>query len=150
VLTGSRADDRIGGSAWNDRVQGLGGDDALSGAGRADTLEGGRGADTLEGGAGADLLRGGPGADVFVLAAAGDSAPGRADTIADLAPGDVIDLSALMPGGTFVGAAAFDGPGQVRFAGGRLSGDLDGDGRADWAIRLEGAPEGTADALLFG
>jgi Ca2+-binding RTX toxin-like protein len=91
----------------------------------------------LAGGAGADVFR-------FTSAAAADG-----DVILDFnaAQGDVIDLSPIDANGArpgnaafaFLGAGAFTGvAGQLRFAGGQLLGDLDGDRAADFAITLVG------------
>lgn len=152
VITGSAADDGIEASAWNDVLRGKGGEDVLAGQGRADTVSGGRGADTVLGGGGADLLTGGRGADTFVLTSATDSGlRRRADTITDFTPGrDQVDLAEVMIGGSFIGSHRFDAAGQVRYSGDRLQGDLDGDGLADWSIRLLNAPDITAADILFG
>ncbi|MET0745251.1 MAG: calcium-binding protein [Microvirga sp.] len=123
-------------------------------AGRND-LWGGSGSDRLIGGPGADSLHGGAGPDAFVFTRAKDStasARGR-DTVFDFrhAEGDRIDLKALDADATARGNQAFawigghgfhKHPGELRaerIAGGLLvSGDLDGDGAADIAIRVTG------------
>lgn len=118
----------------------------LTGSAQADSLTGGAGADTLLGGLGADVLAGGAGADVFRFPGA-PAAEG--DLILDFsaAQGDVIDLSPIDANGrlagnaafVFLGAGEFSGvAGQLRFAGGQLLGDLDGDRIADFAITLAG------------
>lgn len=117
------------------------------------TLIGGGGEDVLIGGAGIDTLTGGTDADTFVVEGFRDSArnPRRADTITDFASadGDRIDLSMIdaIAGAAddpfaFLGRAAFTGTeGELRFARARgdlvIMGDVNGDGRADFAIRLE-------------
>ncbi|MDF2231255.1 M10 family metallopeptidase C-terminal domain-containing protein [Albimonas sp. CAU 1670] len=139
VLVGTAGADRVVASAWNDLVRGRGGDDRLHGAGRDDALLGGEGDDLLVGGRGADRLLGGPGADVFVLRDAADSGlRDAADRIEDFRPGlDHLDLSALPGAGRFIGSEAFHGrPGEVRAHHGRVQGDLDGDGAADWSLDL--------------
>lgn len=80
--------ENLAGSDHADRLLGTGGDNILDGSGGDDTLTGRHGSDTLLGGTGNDWLSGGGGADIFVFAP-GD---GR-DTIADLRPGDRIELA---------------------------------------------------------
>ncbi len=133
--------------------------DRLVGSNAANILSGGGGADILQGGGGADLLTGGSGADVFVYTALSDStvlAAGR-DTILDFTSGsDKIDLRAIDAntrlGGdqafTFIGGGAFTGStamnafqqsqhaGELHIVAGVLSGDVNGDGIADFAILL--------------
>ena len=126
----------IDGSAGAEWLQGLGGNDRLIGHG------------------GADVLTGGAGADTFVYLARGDSGTtiDTEDRITDLSQseGDRIDLSALslLKPLSFIGTAAFSGPGQVRF---RYDGgdtvveiNLDGGPSATMAIRLSGAVTLTA------
>ena len=108
-------------------------------------MQGGAGDDLLLGGAGGDSLTGGGGADAFRFTG------GAADRITDFASGqDVIDLRALLPGRLeWIGSAGFSGDdGQVRRAGGALAVDLDGDGVADFEIRLGGAQVAEDDLLL--
>jgi Ca2+-binding RTX toxin-like protein len=109
-LEGSAHADTLVGDGGGNRLMGGGGNDALWGNGGDDTLEGGAGDDVLRGQAGDDLLFGGPGADVFVFLD-GDGH----DTIADFAPGDLIDLRGVAGFNAFedVQAAAEDGPGGV-------------------------------------
>ena len=136
--TGNAAANLIMGGAGNDKLSGAGGDDILVG------------------GAGKDSLYGGDGADVFVFSAAADTSLAGYDYIGDFsaAAGDILDLAGIDAnsiGGTgndafiYVGAAAFSGSaGELRFAGGMLQGDTDGDGTADLAIKLSGT--GSLDA----
>jgi Ca2+-binding RTX toxin-like protein len=139
-LVGTRRSDTLTGGAAGDKLDG--------GAGN-DNLNGGKGSDRFVGGAGADILTGGDdqAEDVFVYQTVSDSSPRSKDTIADFRPGiDVIDLSAIdadtrssAPGDqafTFIGSNAFTGAGQLRFASGILSGDVNGDKAADFAIAL--------------
>ncbi|ATY30847.1 M10 family metallopeptidase C-terminal domain-containing protein [Sphingomonas psychrotolerans] len=138
---------------WADGIFGLGGNDQLRGGGGDDTIDGGANNDMLWGGAGADELFGGTGADQFHYAAVSDSLWVDRDRIADFkrSEGDKINLSAidadLAASGnqafSFIGTAAFSGiAGQLRYqvsAGQTLvSGDVDGDGVADFGIALQG------------
>ena len=151
ALTGGVLGDQFIGTRFGDTLSGgQGGDDLQGGAG-ADLLFGGKGNDTLAGGMGRDVLTGAAGRDVFVFdtaAAAGTVA--NPDRIADFAPQtDRIDLSGFMPGGSFIGAAAFTAAGQVRYAAGVLSGETTGDATADWAVALTGALVVHAGDLIF-
>ncbi len=95
---------------------------------------------------------GGVGKDVFRLDGLADSGPDEdsRDTIADFATTvDLIDLSGIdarvrKDGDqyfSFIGADGFhDKSGELRYVGGILKGDVDGDGSADFAIKLAGAP----------
>lgn len=92
-------------------LYGFGGNDSITGAGLADILVGGTGNDTLSGlggddnlfgGQGNDRLTGGSGSDVFIMGSSG--ALNDSDTITDFATGnggDVLDVSAFLPGATF-------------------------------------------------
>lgn len=132
------------------------GNDVLRSGNAADRLFGGGGDDVLRGGKGSDLVRGGAGADVFVFATLGEVGKGAGlDTIADFAVNrDQIDLSGIdadlaMTGNQsfdFIGSAAFTGvAGQLHYANGRIAGDVDGDGLADFRIEV-----GTETGLTVG
>lgn len=125
----------------------------LAGNSGANALDGGNGNDTLVGGAGADALTGGDGRDLFDFNATEESAAGLSDVIADFLgngalAGDTIDLSTIdanvLVGGNqdfvFIGAAAFTAAGQVRYAGGALVANTDGDLQAELRIELAGSP----------
>jgi Ca2+-binding RTX toxin-like protein len=99
---------------------------------------GGAGNDVFVAGLSLDSFGGGAGADVFVF---GNAAKANFDQIFDFRHGvDRIDLSRFMGDATFVGAKKFSGDGaEVRFAMDKndflaLSGDVNGDGKADWKI----------------
>ena len=153
-LRGGAGNDNLFGGADNDWLSGENGDDQLNGEEGTDRLFGGEGADTLNGGAGRDIMDGGAGADTFVFGA-GDFAglnAQTADRILDFVTedGDLIDLSALdaiMGGGddafTFIADAEFSGTaGELRYEFFQnttmIYMDVDGDGGADYAIRLDG------------
>lgn len=154
LLFGDNGNDSLFGGTGNDQLWGGNGVDLLQGDAGNDRLDGGTGNDRLYGGAGADRLEGGSGADVFVYASVLDSAPGggNRDQIVDFTRGvDKIDLSAIDAntalGGdqafAYIGNAAFSGTaGQLRYVGGIVSGDINGDGIADFQIQLQFAGGG--------
>jgi serralysin len=127
IAYGVTIENGIGGSArdvlWGNQVA-----NRLEGRGGDDVLNGFEGADTLIGGSGNDLF-------VFTHLESGDQ-------IVDFARGDRIDLRGLDANAnragdqafTFIGADAFTRAGQLRFDGTTLSGDVDGDGIADFAV----------------
>ncbi|MEI6160190.1 MAG: calcium-binding protein, partial [Roseococcus sp.] len=149
---GNALANRVDGNAGANILDGDAGNDTLYGLAGDDTLRGGAGADTLDGGLGTDRLEGGLDADRFMFRSAAEA---NGDVIADFtaAEGDRIDLRGIdareMLAGnqTFVwiGNAGFGGvAGQLRFAGGILEGDVDGDGTADFEIGLIGVVSLTA------
>jgi Ca2+-binding RTX toxin-like protein len=128
--------------------------DLLAGGIGNDTLHGNADRDTLTGGAGQDLLFGGGGSDLFRFTAIGDSLPEAPDTIADfsfaIAEFDRVALNAIdaVAGGaddafTYLGADPFTGTaGELRVVESGLgvyvaSGDVTGDGIADFAITIQ-------------
>lgn len=176
-LTGDGGDNRIDGRGGDDRVHGLTGDDRLAGQGGHDRLAGGDGSDILVGGTGNDTIIGGAQRDELTGSAGADSfvlfpgqlidTPEEADSITDFAAADgdlihlrFIDARDATPetddAFTFIGAAAFSASG----VGGELryeiveghtfvSGDIDGDGAADFFIRLDGAVELAASDFVL-
>jgi hypothetical protein len=144
ALRTSNAEDNVSGRDGHDTILGLGGDDILAGD---------AGNDVLNGGAGADRLTGGLGKDQFVYNLASESTASARDVITDFsrAQGDKISLSGIdaneaVSGNqafTFIGSAAFSNvAGQLRYStsGGvtLVSGDVNGDGVADFQIELTG------------
>jgi len=134
TLRGRGGDDALFGGAGHDSIEGGAGNDFLAGGGKDDRLDGGFGRDTLRGGGGDDLFR-------FRDARAADG-----DRIRDLGDGrDRIDLSEIdaaprrgNQGFDWIGDDAFSGrAGELRYDNGRLTGDLDGDGGADFTVRLD-------------
>lgn len=149
VVYGSAAANSLAGEAGADQLYGLGGNDVLSGGGSSDTLVGGAGADTLTGGSGADSF-------VFTsIHDSGTSATSR-DVITDFTQGtDKIDLHDIDANSTthlvndsftLTGNHGLDAfthqAGQLRYSysGGNtiVSGDVNGDGKADFSIELQG------------
>ncbi len=151
-LVGSAGDNKIWGGAGDDRIDGGIGNDQLFGGDDNDSLIGGFGDDKLNGGAGADRLEGGQGRDTFVFT--NDDVDGSTDRIVDFSRGsDKIDLSGIDAiAGTnandafsFIGSGAFTShAGELRFAGGFVYGDVDGDGVADFTIQVSGTTVLTA------
>jgi Ca2+-binding RTX toxin-like protein len=153
TLIGGAGDDTMTGGAENDSLTGNGGDDSLLGSVGNDTLAGGADNDRLNGGAGTDVLEGGNGADRFVFSSGADAGLGLgADRIADFEQGeDRIDLSALSPT-AFIGKDAFSlTAGEVRYVKGTgiLSGDVNGDGAADWEVLILNRPAVAATDLIL-
>jgi Ca2+-binding RTX toxin-like protein len=124
---------------------------------------GGSGSDVLISNQAANRLTGNGGADSFRLISAADSRPSAADTIVDFVRGsDRIDLS-LLDGNdnvagrqsfAFVGTGAFTAAGQVRYdvVGGsaHVSGDVNGDGLADFQLVLTGVTALDSADFAFG
>ncbi|WP_343714237.1 calcium-binding protein [Inquilinus sp.] len=138
-----------------ENLSGSQGNDSLTGNGAANTLQGWNGNDTLSGGLGTDTLTGGGGADRFVYGAIADSAVGaNADRITDFshAQRDRIDLSAIDANTGLAGNQAFTFiVGAFTHVAGQLhavasgtdtlvEGDVNGDGAADFQIKLSGLP----------
>jgi serralysin len=122
--------------------------DSLLGNGGANQIKGGAGSDKIYGRGGSDALFGGAGADSFIFRALSDSRGSSVDTIKDFRRGaDHIDLREIDAntkiGGnqafSFLGQAAFHGKaGELRFADGVVSGDVNGDRSADFKIDVVG------------
>ena len=144
--TGNALANRLDGNAGANILDGGEGSDVLFGGAGDDTLLGGADADRLDGGLGADSLTGGTGGDIFRFLSTVEA---DGDVIADftVADGDRLDLrpidanqvSAGDQAFAWIGGAGFGGvAGELRFAGGILEGDVDGDGTADFQIGLNG------------
>ncbi|MCA1403490.1 calcium-binding protein [Ensifer sp. IC3342] len=149
-ITGSSVANVLRGLGGHDILEGLGGDDFLDGGSGDDDLYGGSGADILRGGTGFDYLNGGTGTDSFDFNSITESAVGsRRDVIADFhrSEWDVIDLSTIdadttwsgNQSFTFIGSRGFSGEaGELNFRYGVVSGDVNGDGYADFQIKVNG------------
>ncbi len=159
---GGHGDDRLGGTAeannlsggeGRDRIEGLGGNDSASGGAGDDAIVGGDGADTIDGGAGRDRMSGGEGADLFIFGAGS----GIGDRIDDFVMGvDDIDLSGIDANAALLGDQAFTmvsrfsgAAGELTYRSGKLSGDVDGDGAADFSVTLTGSPVLTAGDIIL-
>jgi Ca2+-binding RTX toxin-like protein len=146
LSTGNGADVLHGGAAA----------DVLNGGGGRDHLFGDAGADRLRGGLGNDVLTGGSGADVFIFASIAETGTtGGHDVITDFTVGsDRINLTGIDANWNvaanqafhFIGSDGFSSTaGELRYAGGMISGDLNGDGHADFNIEV-GALSGLTQA----
>jgi Ca2+-binding RTX toxin-like protein len=159
TLVGTSSNNILNGAGGNDTISGLAGHDVLAGFAGADLLDGGLGNDQLNGGAGNDILiggagrdemTGGAGVDLFRFLALSDSAVGgNRDQIIDFRRNEMdrIDLGAIdantrVAGDqafAFIGTAAFGRvAGQMRFSAGLLQLDVNGDGRTDMDVAVQG------------
>lgn len=151
IAHGAVIENASGGSAA-DTIIGNDANNMLRGNGGADTIDGGAGNDQITGGTGRDRMTGGGGRDAFLFASTADSG-GAGDIIFDFTQGlDVIRLTLIdaIIGGTndafsFIAAVVFGNhAGELRFEQDALSGltriegDVNGDGLADFTIRLSG------------
>jgi serralysin len=163
---GNASDNLILGNSGANLLYGRDGNDTINGNGGNDLLYGENGNDSLDAGEGQDRFYGGAGADEFIFND-GDFAGlagSTADRILDYnhAEGDLIDLGGVDAnaglGGdqafAFIGSAAFTGAaGELRYfqSGGTtyVQGDTNGDGLADFLIRVDGLHSlGGGDFLL--
>ncbi len=154
------------GNALENAIQGLerqerarrprrGADTLDGGAGTFDTLDGGDGNDVLTGGTGKDWLTGGGGLDQFVFRDGDPSGRSRADRRGDrfqpcrgrppskLSAMDVYTGARGRPEVRLPRRGAFTGvAGQLHYVQGGgttyVEGDVNGDGTADFALRLNG------------
>jgi Ca2+-binding RTX toxin-like protein len=141
------------GNGLDNTLTGNSGANKLYGLAGADILNGGAGSDWLEGGAGQDRLSGGADNDSFVFRD-GDFAgltTSTCDEIKDFATGDKIRLSFVdantgLAGDqafSFIGTGAFTNTaGELRYeqisGNTYVEGDTNGDGVADFMIRVDG------------
>jgi serralysin len=133
----------------------------ITGNAGSNLLSGGAGNDILIGGPGKDTLTGGLGADVFKFLATADSVVGlNRDAVTDfsVAQGDKIDLSlidanSILAGDqafVFIGTGAFTHvAGQIHFQSAVVSGDVNGDGVADFEIQLTGVTTLTSASFIL-
>lgn len=162
-LRGSRFADTLIGDGGANVLAGLSGNDILEGGNGADMLAGGDGNDVLSGDAGADLLTGGAGKDVFLFSSTSDSFKRAQDIIADFSRGDdVINVRRIDADEDARRDQSFDFIGKQKFSreAGELryevrngdtlvSGDTDGDGKADFTLLLEDVGKMKASDFLL-
>jgi Ca2+-binding RTX toxin-like protein len=151
-LYGMAGDDTLLGRNGADQLFGGDGHDYLHGDDGNDSVSGGAGNDSIFGGTGSDTLSGGAGADRFLFATK-DLAADVVDVIVDFsrAQGDKIGLSSIdaniatakNEAFLFIGQSEFSHKaGQLRVevdnAGSIVTGDINGDGAADFTIYVTG------------
>ena len=151
---GGDDNDALYGMDGNDILHGDNGNDYLDGGNHNDNLDGGANNDTLVGGLGEDTLTGGAGADTFVFKSLADSTVAVPDDVMDFSAvaGDKIDLSEIDANTLVAGNQAFTwigndnafvgawGAGQLRFNGGFVEGDVNGDFVVDFRIQVTSPP----------
>ncbi|WP_421593873.1 calcium-binding protein [Shinella sp. M27] len=153
-FNGGSDNDKLYGGKGADTLNGDDGNDILQGDDGNDILNGGDGIDTLYGGLGKDTLTGGAAKDTFVFKSVRDStvaSTGR-DIIKDFARADaekvdlkLIDASTKASGDqefTFIGTQAFHKVAgelhyEIKSGDTYISGDVNGDGVADFTIVLD-------------
>jgi serralysin len=161
TLIGSSGSNGLWGQSGDDVLRGYGGNDRLYGGNGNDDLYGGSDNDDLYGGRGNDYLKGDSGSDLFIFQSVNDSPnTSSRDVIADFSrsQGDKIDLSDIDAiesssrdsAFDFIGSASFSGTaGELRYSGGIVRGDVDGDGVADFSIKIDnGASLRASDFIL--
>ena len=143
ILTGNIRSNLLVGNAGNDLLYGVTGDDRLFGS---------SGNDRLTGGIGRDLLTGGSGTDAFIFRSTLESGPTAAtrDQIIDFTHGEKIDVNFIdanintANNQSFKFVINFTGQaGQLQWdrisaASFTVSGDVNGDGVADFSIYVRG------------
>lgn len=137
-ILGSKGNNNLWGMDGRDELAGFKGDDQLFGGNGSDEIYGGNGADQITGGKGVDKMWGDGGNDQFIYTNVNETGTGKnADVIEDFHNGDKVDLSAA-GSFTFIGDANFSNTaGELRFANGVLYGDVDGNGSADFEIKVK-------------
>jgi Ca2+-binding RTX toxin-like protein len=148
------------GNSYNQTIEGSDTANTLKGMAGNDSLFGYLGGDVLLGGLGRDQMSGHGGADRFDFNSVKESVVGtNRDVVRDFtrSQGDKIDLLTIDADtdGTagnqafkWIGSKAFSGvDGQLRFAGGILSSDTNGDKKADFQIQIIGTLT-AADVIL--
>ena len=124
-------------------------DNVITGNAEYNILSGGGGDDVLIGGGSFDAMSGGAGRDTFMFLSVLDSTVAASDRISDLEAQDIIDLSRIDADTTTNGDQAFAfvdafsgqaGQATLTFGGGvtMLNLDVDGDGVADFMLRMNG------------
>ena len=148
-LTGTTAIDGTG-NTGNNKITGGGGANKLFGMDGNDTLSAGAGADSLTGGRGNDRMAGGAGADTFIITADSIGVHEK-DRISDFSvgDGDLLNLTAIDANTAVDGNQAFTAVAELTGAAGQmalsykggtttLTLDVDGDGKADYTMKIKG------------
>lgn len=153
TLVDGAGNDTMDGGLDDDTMDGGAGDDVMTGNYGIDHVYGGPDADLVIGDGGLDHLTGGEGADRFDFNRVSDSRAGAEhDLIEDFGidTGDRFDVAgidaksgsgAANDAFTYIGDDAFHGrAGELRYAGGFVQADVNGDGTADFEVEIVGAP----------
>jgi serralysin len=157
LMFGGTGDDLMLANGGNDNMFGDDGNDRLDGGDGNDRITGGAGDDFLTGGLGRDQMVGSAGADRYDFNALAESVVGaNRDVVYFEHDGDRIDLSNIdansTVGGnqafTFIGGSAFSSAGQLRFSSGVLQADVNGDGNADFEVRVVTGSLASGDFFL--
>ena len=131
----------------------------FGGAGN-DSIYGGGGDDEITGGLGTDELYGGKGADTFILTSVAEiGKKSTSDYIGDFRgkQNDLIDLSAIDAKTNksgdqkfkYIGDAKFKGKaGELSYNNGKIKGDTDGDGKADFVLLINTTKMSADDFIL--
>jgi len=125
------------------------GNDTITGSNANDVIVGADGDDKIIGGLGADQLTGGLGKDSFIFRSIAEIGWGSSkDTLKDFTSGqDLINLAAIDANTLLAGDQAFSyistgsftgSAGELRFSGGILSGDVNGDSSSDFELAITG------------
>jgi Ca2+-binding RTX toxin-like protein len=147
-----------------ENLRGGAGDDSLVGSAGINSIDGGAGGDLIRGGNGKDSLTGGSAADVFDFNSRTEAGKGAGrDVILDFVLGEdkidlrTIDAKKLDPGNDkfkWIGKQKFHGvEGELHYkvtaTGVVIEGDIDGNGKADFQIELDGVFAITKAGLLL-
>jgi ELWxxDGT repeat protein len=162
-IVGNNLSNRLEGGGGNDTLEGFNGDDIILGGSGGDIIQGGGGDDVVIGGAGNDTMRGGSGADVFVVLQESIGI-NETDTIKDfyISQGDAIDLSAIDANALVDGDQAFTLVSSFTKSAGQMTLtwianqgttllrlDVDGDGRIDYQMKINGNVTGDSDGWIL-
>ncbi|CAK6700728.1 ELWxxDGT repeat protein [Synechococcus sp. CBW1107] len=146
ILLGTRNNDILVGNILANTLRGGKGNDSLTGDLGNDFIHGNNGDDVIYGGEGADILSGGRGKDRFIYQDWFDSRAGFSDQVKwtrkDRFDFRSFDANTTLDGHqtfTFIGRKVFSlQAGQLRITPTTLQADLNGDGNADFVIKLDG------------
>ncbi|MDO6963178.1 Ig-like domain-containing protein [Rhizobium alvei] len=150
-IEGKQTAETLFGTSARNIINGNGGSDIIYGGGGNDTINGGYGLDQIYGGKGKDVMSGSFDPDTYIFNALNELSTdiSKTDVLADFSKVDYIDLKNLDANEKVAGDQAFKfigtddfgkKAGELRFE--RLDGyygvfgDNDGNGKADFAIRL--------------
>ncbi len=152
TVLGGAADELIFGGAGADILKGGAGDDEIHGGEKqGNRMQGQAGDDLLVASAHKDLMIGGGGLDTFRFDDLASDRKKTQFTVKDFDVGlESLDLSGLLDSGRLLSGRKFKGKdGDMLFKNGKLLGDVDGDKKVDFQIKLVGVEELNIDDLVF-